>query len=119
MVEVSDEGHPGGSVFRWLLGTRVVAATLLVLALAELPYGYYQMLRWVICAVAAFTAFVAYSYGREGWTVVFGAVAVLFNPIAPFYLSREIWAVLDVATAVVFLVSFVPLRQAKLFKQSR
>lgn len=114
MAEASDEGHPDDSVFRWLGGTRLVAAALLVLALAELPYGYYQMLRWFICAVAAFTAFVAYSYGREGWTVVFGAVAVLFNPIAPIYLSREVWAVLDLATAAVFLASFVPLHRAKL-----
>lgn len=114
MAETTHQSHPEDQVFRWLAGGRLAAAALLVLAIAELPYGYYQMLRWVICAVAALTAFVAHTFGRSGWTVVFGTVAVLFNPIAPIYLSRETWAVLDLATAALFLASFVPLRRAKL-----
>ena len=32
----------------------------------------------------------------------FAAIAVLFNPIAPVYLSRGTWAVLDLAGALAF-----------------
>ena len=40
---------------------------------------------------------------------LFGAVAVLFNPLAPIHLSRGTWQVLDPAAAIAFLVTAVAL----------
>lgn len=84
---------------------RVIAAALLLLALADLPYGYYTLLRLLVCAVGAYGAYLAYSMNRQGWTWTLGAIAVLFNPIIPIYLEREAWAPIDIGVAVVLLVS--------------
>ena len=39
---------------------------------------------------------------------VFALVAILFNPLAPVYLSRETWQPIDIAVAVLFLAA-IPL----------
>tara|TARA_Y100001934_G_scaffold247067_1_gene306587 strand:- start:91 stop:288 length:198 start_codon:yes stop_codon:yes gene_type:complete len=40
-----------------------------------------------------------------GWMIVSGAVVILFNPISPFYLGREIWVIVDVVVAAVSIYS--------------
>lgn len=84
---------------------RLLAAGLLVLALARWPYGYYQLLRWAVCGVGAWGVIEALAAERRGWATVFGALAVLFNPIAPIRFDRDTWRVLDVATAGVLALS--------------
>lgn len=85
----------------------VIAAVMLLAALARWPYGYYVLLRWVVCASAIFVLLIGALYkNEEVWP--FAVVGVLFNPLVPIHLTREIWAVLDVGAAVVFLAS-IPL----------
>ena len=83
----------------------LAASALLVLALADFPYGYYTFLRLVVCATAAFGAFKATSINAEGWTLILGGMAVLFNPIIPVHLDRDIWALLDLLAAGLLAVS--------------
>lgn len=85
----------------WLL---LVAAAFLIGALGSWPYAYYQLLRWVVCGVGAYSAYVAYTQERKGWTGVFVVIAILFNPIMPFYMEREAWQILDVAASLPFLI---------------
>ncbi len=73
-------------------------------AIGTWPYAYYQLLRWVVCGVGAYSAYMAHKSGRTSWAWVFGVIAVLFNPIVPFYLARNTWQVLDLAAAVPFLI---------------
>ena len=81
------------------------ASVMLLLAVAPLPYGYYQFLRWVICAVAVFVAVTAYSWKQQWATWLFGIIAILFNPIAPIYLTRAIWQPIDLTGAAMFILS--------------
>ena len=82
-----------------------LAAAALVLALAPWPYGYYQLLRFGVTAVAAYGTYLAYGAGQQGWMWGLAGLAVLFNPIAPIAFDREVWAFLDVAAAVALVVS--------------
>lgn len=76
----------------------------LLVAIGAWPYAYYQLLRWVVCGVGAYTAYLSYGSGRIGWAWTFGVIAILFNPILPFYMQRETWQVVDLAAAVPFLI---------------
>ena len=84
----------------WFL---LAVAIFLLGALGDWPYAYYQLLRWVVCSVGTYSAYMAYTQERKGWTGVFVAVAILFNPIMPFYMERDTWQILDVAAVVPFL----------------
>ncbi|MBU1102753.1 hypothetical protein KJ853_03825 [Patescibacteria group bacterium] len=84
---------------------KIVAILFLLGTLADNPYSYYQFLRWVILIVAGYSAYKAYSIKANSWAWIFGIVAVLFNPIIPFYFSRSTWQVIDIAVAIIFFVS--------------
>jgi len=82
----------------------LVPMAALAVALLELPYGYYVLLRLLVCAVCAYLAVQENYAGRTGWTWVLGGVAVLYNPIFRIHLDREFWSVVNVATIVMFAV---------------
>jgi len=81
-----------------------IAALMLFGALASWPYGYYQLLRWATCAAAVFVAYMAYEWQKIWATVLFGVVAILFNPLLPIHLTREIWQPIDVICALLFVI---------------
>jgi hypothetical protein len=88
---------------------RLVTGLLLVIAVADLPYPYYQVLRVVVCGVAGYTAYSSWKQGQQGWAWIFGFIAVLFNPLIPVELMREAWMVIDLAAAAIFFTSAVVL----------
>lgn len=85
-----------------------VPAVMLVLAFGAWPYGYFMLLRVVVCLAAALLAIDIYRRaGRfDLWCVVFVAIAVLFNPVLPVHLTRAIWSLVDPAVAALFIANF-------------
>jgi RsiW-degrading membrane proteinase PrsW (M82 family) len=82
-------------------------------ALADHSYGYFTLLRFVVCLVTAYCAVLTHSQKDEEWTWIFGAIAVLFNPIMPLHMNRQIWIVIDVLVAAVLIVSMFIIRGNK------
>jgi len=74
----------------------VIAAVMLVFAAVEKqPDSFYTLLRWVCCAVFAYSAVTSFQMKRLLWLCIFGVLAVLFNPISPLGLDRNSWIVAD------------------------
>jgi len=90
----------------------VLATVMLLAALGQWPYGYYQLLRLVTCAAAVFIAYQGWAWKRPWATWSFGFVAALFNPIFPVHLSRHLWQVIDVATAAQFIIVMIVLTKS-------
>ncbi|MFC1771175.1 DUF6804 family protein [Candidatus Margulisiibacteriota bacterium] len=86
---------------------KTIAILTLLFALADNPYGYYQLLRWFICGLSAYLAYQNYSHNRNVWLWIFVCIAVLFNPIAPIHLNRETWQPIDIFVAILFFISIV------------
>jgi hypothetical protein len=82
----------------------IIASVILLGALGDWPYGYYQLLRWVTCGAAVWVALLSYDWEKKWATVVFAIVAVLFNPLLPIHLTRDLWQPIDVVCAVLFFV---------------
>ncbi len=82
----------------------LIAAIMLAGALTKWPYGYYTLLRFIVCGVAVYIAYTAYNW-QKMWAVwLFGFVAVLFNPLVPIHFSRELWQIIDIICAILFIV---------------
>ena len=83
----------------------LVPVTLLVLALFPWPYGYYEFLRICICGASAFLAYTQWKGARrlDAWSIMLGMVVVLYNPVKPIHMNDELWSVLDLATAALFI----------------
>jgi len=72
-------------------------------AIAEWPYGYYTFLRWITCITSILVVLQAFEKNINWAKVIFIIIAILFNPLAPFYLSRSTWISLDIITAIFFI----------------
>jgi len=81
----------------------ILAIFILLGAIAEWPYGYYIFLRWVTCISSILVVLQAFEKNIDWAKVVFIIIAILFNPLAPIYLSRSIWIPLDIVTAILFM----------------
>jgi len=90
-----------------------LAAPMLFASLGQWPYGYYTLLRFVVCGAAGYTAFVMYGWGRIGLAWLFGFIAVLFNPLVPIHLSRELWQPIDILCSVSFLVIAIAVKKPR------
>jgi hypothetical protein len=93
---------------------RIIAIVLLLWALDKHPYGYYTLLRFVVCGVTAYSAYLAVELKKNGWAWTFGIIALLFNPIIPFHLGRDIWQIVDVGVAILLLVSLFLLKEPRI-----
>jgi hypothetical protein len=83
----------------------IISAAMLVAALGKWPYGYFVLMRWVLCSSAVFVAVVAYGSRRHWGTWLYGLVALLFNPAIPVRLSRGTWRPLDVVAANALVIA--------------
>lgn len=88
----------------WL--PQAIASLMLLWALnPDNPYGYYMLLRIVVCAICAYLAFAAYAAEKIGWVWVLSVTAVIYNPIVRIYLNREYWTVINIATIILLVLS--------------
>ncbi|HEY2295149.1 MAG TPA: DUF6804 family protein [Thermoanaerobaculia bacterium] len=89
---------------------RLIAAFLLLWALGAHPYGFYVLLRWVVCAVAMYSALEAYGRSKKGLVWILGVMALIFNPFIPVYLDRAIWRPIDLLASILLVVAIPMLR---------
>lgn len=78
-------------------------AALLLLCLAPMPYGYYQLVRFVAMVIFAVMAYEYVQEKRNTLAVVFGALALLFQPFLKIALGRTIWNIVDVVVAILLV----------------
>lgn len=82
-----------------------IAAVMSVLAIFAMPYGYYIILRWVVSIAALVTAYIAYKNHKSGWVIGAVIALILWNPVAPVYLTKDMWFPLNIASAVFFFIA--------------
>jgi hypothetical protein len=88
-----------------------VAIAALLGAVAWRSSASYQiLLQFAVCAGAILVMVQAGVAGKYLWAVVFIAIGVLFNPIAPVALSSRTFLLLDLACLAMFLVSLTALK---------
>lgn len=91
----------------------IVSIIFLILAIFKMPYGYYYLLKFVICFVSIKEALLVYDKTQkfDGTVLTFIALALLYNPISKMPLGREIWTIVNVLTIIYFI--YCILRQNK------
>ncbi|MFZ4414662.1 MAG: DUF6804 family protein [Bacteroidales bacterium] len=94
---------------RYLL---LICAGLLILALADLPIGYFTFLRIVVIIGAIGVIINEIENGLNIWVIIFGLIAILFNPIIPIYLNdKSVWMPIDIISSILFLIKSLTLKK--------
>lgn len=84
---------------------KVVLAILFFLCLADMPYGYFQFVRFAGLVGFAILAYKAYDQGRQTEMIVYTSLALLFQPFIKVALGRQIWNIVDVIVGLGLLAS--------------
>ena len=76
-------------------------------------YGYYILLRWIVCGVFAYLTIQAFNDGLQGWVWVLGITAAVYNPILTVHLTRSIWSAINIVTIVIAVGSIFIIKKGK------
>ena len=85
-------------------------ACCIILGIALLPItgGFYTLVRIAITIGAVIAAFQNSSKFIIIWIIMFGIVAILFNPIIPVYLhDKGAWMMIDIIAMILFIIQIV------------
>ena len=74
---------------------KIILAILFFLCLADMPYGFYQFVRFAGLIGFAILAYQALEKGRQTEMLIYGGLALLFQPFFKIALGRERWNVVD------------------------
>ena len=81
---------------------KMITALLLLIAIFPLPYAYYQLLRIIVTISSGISAYNEYENNNYGLSIAFAIVLILFNPIAPIYLDKGTWVIIDIIVGISF-----------------
>lgn len=84
---------------------KILLSALLLLCLIDMPYGYYQFVRFTAMVVFAYLAYYSYENGSTLPAFVYGMLALLFQPFFKITLGRTLWNVADVVIAIALIGS--------------
>ena len=84
---------------------KIVLAVLFFLCLADMPYVYYQFVRFAGLIGFAVLAYQANQQGRQTEMILYGGLALLFQPFFKIALGREMWNIVDVIVGIGLLIS--------------
>lgn len=82
-----------------------VCGLLLFLATANLPIGFYTFLRIVVSVVSILAIVDSNNRNNGLFTVLFGILLIIFNPLIPVYLqNKDYWMPIDVISGLLCFV---------------
>ena len=123
------------STFSSIIGAvYIILSVLLLLCLAPMPYGYYQLVRFIAMTVFGVLAWLFYAtrntpglcapeeqkgyikddsttiLSKVSMAIVWGALALLFQPFFKIALGRIAWNAVDVIVAGMLIILWLNLR---------
>lgn len=84
---------------------KIILAVLLFLCLLDMPYGFFQVVRFAALVGFAVLAYQANEKENKTEMIVFICLAVLFQPLLKISLGRQVWNVVDVFVGVGLIAS--------------
>ena len=86
---------------------KVVLSILFFLCLLEMPYGFYQFVRFAGLIGFVILAYQANQQGRQTEMIIYGGLALLFQPFFKIALGRQMWNIVDVVVGIGLLISIL------------
>ena len=86
---------------------KLILAILLLLCLADMPYGFYQLVRFIAAGAFAYLSYDYFKLKKERLGFVFAALALLFQPFFKIALGRVVWNIVDVIVAIGLVILIV------------
>ena len=92
---------------------KICLAALMFLCLLDMPYGFYQLVRFMALVGFGILAFRANEKNNNTELMIYGALALLFQPFIKIALGREIWNIIDLIVGIGLITSLFIYRSKK------
>jgi hypothetical protein len=91
----------------------IPAIFLCVVPFFKFPYGIYTLLRIVVTLSSAFIIYDNYKKinSVNSTIVIFSVILIIFNPLFPIRLSKEMWLPIDLVTAGTYFYYYIKFRR--------
>jgi len=86
---------------------KIILAVLFFICLADMPYGFYQFVRFAGLIGFAILAYQANQQGSQSEMIIYGGLALLFQPFFKIALGRQMWNIVDVVVGIGLLISIL------------
>jgi hypothetical protein len=87
---------------------KLLVSLILLLCLLDMPYGYYQFVRFISMCGFVYLAYSSNEVNKKNEAFVYIALAILFQPFVKIALGRTIWNVVDIIVGIGLILSVFP-----------
>lgn len=84
---------------------KIILAILFFLCLLDMPYGYYQFVRFIAMVGFAVLAYFVSNKENKVEMIIYIALALLFQPFFKIALGRTLWNMVDVTVGIGLVIS--------------
>lgn len=84
---------------------KILLAALLLTCLVDMPYGYYQFVRFAGLVGFVVLAYDSFKAEQQRMAIMYACFALLFQPFIKVAFGRTGWNVVDVVVAIFLLAS--------------
>lgn len=86
----------------------IAVCIILGIALLSISGGFYTLVRIIVTIGAVAATIQNSSNGINIWSIIYGGMAILFNPLVPVYLhDKGAWIMIDIIAIILFIIQIV------------
>lgn len=86
----------------------ITVCIILGIALLPISGGFYTLVRIIVTIGAVAATIQNSSNGINIWSIIYGGMAILFNPLFPVYLhDKGAWVMIDIIAIILFIIQIV------------
>jgi hypothetical protein len=89
----------------------VGAGIMLLIAIGDMPWGYYELLRWVAVVAGVLLIVRSLKVEKSAWAILGGLAVLFFFPPFGISFEKEVWALFDLAFGIGFITAGLVLRK--------
>jgi hypothetical protein len=80
---------------------------LFILCFFHLPYGYYQLERFLVMIGFTILAYRSHEEGDNNEAIIYGCLALLFQPLIKIALGRQIWNIVNIVIIIGLVITIL------------
>ncbi len=84
---------------------KIILSILFLLCLLQMPYGYYQAVRFIGLLGFGLLAYFGYQENRKAEVIIFISLALLFQPFIKVAMGRTVWNIVDLVLSAGLIIS--------------
>jgi len=93
---------------------KIILAILFFLCLLDMPYGFYELVRFLALVGFAILAYISNKQEDKTGVIIYIGLALLFQPFFKIALGRVLWNIVDVIVGLGLLLSLKYFKNIKM-----